>query len=87
MIPIDPVFLWTDRLIFLLLAVIALYAWRAASKEHLAAPWRKLARRPGAMSAAVVLAAFVLIGVMDSIHFRLPLAVQKLRWRDNLRHK
>ncbi|MBI5752804.1 MAG: ABC transporter permease [Hydrogenophilales bacterium] len=75
--PFDPVFLWTDRLIFLLLAVIAIYAWRAAGKEHLAAPWRKLARRPGAMSAAVVLAAFVSIGVMDSIHFRLPLPEQK----------
>lgn len=77
MMPFDPVFLWTDRLIFLLLAVIVVYAWRARGKEHLAAPWRKLARRPVAMSAAVVLASFVLIGVLDSIHFRLPLVDQK----------
>jgi peptide/nickel transport system permease protein len=73
----QPVFLWTDLLIYLLLLVIGLYGWRAASKEHLAAPWRKLARRPGAMSAAVVLSAFVLVGLLDSVHFRLPLADQK----------
>ena len=77
MMPFQPVFLWTDLLIYLLLVVIGLYAWRAAGKEHLAAPWRKLARRPGAMSAAVVLAAFVLVGLLDSVHFRLPLPDQK----------
>jgi peptide/nickel transport system permease protein len=77
MMPFQPVFLWTDLLIYLLLLVIGLYAWRARRMEHLAAPWRKLARRPGAMSAAVVLAAFVIIGLMDSVHFRLPLDEQK----------
>ena len=77
MMPFQPVLLWTDLLIYLLLVVIGLYAWRASSKEHLAAPWRKLARRPGAMSAAVILAAFVMVGLLDSVHFRLPLADQK----------
>jgi peptide/nickel transport system permease protein len=76
MMPFQPVFLWTDLLIYLLLLVIGLYAWRASSKEHLAAPWRKLARRPGAMSAAVILVAFVVVGLMDSVHFRLPLSDQ-----------
>ena len=77
MMPFQPVFLWTDLLIYLLLVVIGLYGWRAARTEHLAAPWRKLARRPGAMSAAVVLAAFVVVGLMDSVPFRLPLPDQK----------
>ncbi len=77
MMPFQPVFLWTDLLIYLLLVVIGLYAWRASRAEHLAAPWRKLARRPGAMAAAVVLAAFVIVGLLDSVHFRLPLDDQK----------
>ena len=77
MMPFQFVFLWTDLLIYLLLVVIGFYAWRAAGTEHLAAPWRKLARRPGAMSAAVILVAFVVVGLMDSVHFRLPLPDQK----------
>jgi peptide/nickel transport system permease protein len=75
--PFKPVFLWTDILIYCLLAVIAIYVWRTAAKEHLAAPWRKLARRPGAMAASVVLAAFVLIGLADSIHYRALLSAER----------
>ena len=77
MMPFEPVFLKTDLLIYLLLVVIVLYAWRAAGREHLAAPWKKLARRRGAMSAAVILSAFVVVGLLDSVHFRLPLPDQK----------
>ena len=71
------VFLWTDILIYCLLAVIGLYVWRARGKAHLAAPWRKVARRPGAMASAVVLLAFVIVGLLDSVHFREPLPNQK----------
>lgn len=71
------VFLWTDVLIYVLLMVVAFYIWRARTKPHLAAPWRKVARRPAAMAASVVLLAFVLIGVLDSIHFRPALPEQK----------
>ena len=71
------VFLWTDILIYCLLAVIGLYVWRARGKAHLAAPWRKVARRPAAMASAVVLLAFVIVGLLDSVHFREPLPNQK----------
>ncbi len=64
------VLLWTDVLVWLLVLAIGLYAWRVRAKEHLRAPWRKVARRPVAMSAAVVLSVFVLIGLLDSIHLR-----------------
>jgi len=70
MMPVQPVLLWTDLLLFLLLAVLALYAWQARRRPHLAAPWRRLARRPAAMAAAVILSAFVAVGLLDSIHFR-----------------
>ena len=65
-----PVFLPTDILIYCLLAVIGVYVWRARSKTHLAAPWRKVARRPAAMASSVVLLAFVVIGLLDSVHLR-----------------
>ncbi len=68
-----PVVLWTDALIFLLVAVSAGFAAYAARHEHLRGPWRQVARRPLAMAAAVVLAAYVVIGLLDSVHFRVRL--------------
>jgi len=38
--------------------------------EHLAAPWRRVARSAPGMMALVVLLAFVLVGLLDSLHFR-----------------
>ncbi|MBS4098152.1 MAG: ABC transporter permease [Sulfuricella sp.] len=72
-----PVLLWTDALIWLLVAGVWFYAWRTGKREHLAAPWRKVARsRVGVVSAAV-LTAFVVIGLADSLHFRLALPQAK----------
>ena len=68
--PIKPDILWTDALVFLLLAAIAALVWHIRRHEHLAAPWRKVARSPSGMAAAAVLSVFVLIGLADSLHYR-----------------
>jgi peptide/nickel transport system permease protein len=65
-----PVILWTDALIFALLAVVAGLVWAIRRQEHLRAPWRSVAQRPMAMGAALVLGAFVVIGLLDSLHYR-----------------
>ena len=65
-----PVILWTDALIFALLAGVLVLVWLIRSQEHLLAPWRAVARRPMAMGAALVLGVFVVIGLLDSLHFR-----------------
>ncbi|MEQ1773603.1 MAG: ABC transporter permease [Burkholderiales bacterium] len=67
---IRPVILWTDALVFLLLAVIAAYIWYVRRHEHLAVPWRKVAQSASGMSALVVLLCFVLIGFLDTLHYR-----------------
>jgi peptide/nickel transport system permease protein len=72
-VPILPVILWTDALVYLLLAAVAGFAWYVRRHEHLRAPWRRVARTPAAMSSLVVLAAFILTGLFDSLHFRLAL--------------
>lgn len=64
------IILKTDFLLGLLLLVAVSYAVYARRHEHLAAPWRQVARRPLAMAAAVFLLAFVSVGVLDSVHFR-----------------
>ena len=67
---IQPVILWTDALIFVLLAVVLGLVVFIRRHEHLRAPWRQVARRPMAMGAAIVLAVFVVIGLLDSLHYR-----------------
>jgi len=64
------VVLWTDALLWLLIVALACYAWLAARREHLAAPWRRVAQSGAGMAALVVLAAYALVGVADSLHFR-----------------
>ena len=59
----------TDALFFGLLLVAAFYVWYAANREHLRAPWREVSRHSLGMAAAVVLFAFLVIAVLDSIHF------------------
>jgi len=65
-----PVFLATDIVLYLLLGAIALYTWHALHTPTLRRTWRTVARDPSAMSAAVVLSVFVLIAILDSVHFR-----------------
>ena len=62
--------LWTDLMVYVLVISIALFVIQARYKEHLRAPWRHVLQRPLAMSAAVVLAFYVVIGLLDSVHFR-----------------
>jgi peptide/nickel transport system permease protein len=71
--PFNPVILWTDALIYLLLALIALFAWYVRGRPHLAAPWRWVAQSRSGMVAATVLAAYLAVGLLDSVHFRLQL--------------
>lgn len=71
---VKPVFLWTDVLVYLLVLVIAGAAIFSRSREYLRAPWRHVWRSRAGMAALVVLAAYVLIGLLDSLHFRAPLA-------------
>jgi peptide/nickel transport system permease protein len=65
--------LWTDALVYLLVAAVAGFAWYVRRHEHLRAPWWRVAQTPAAMSALVVLAVFILVGLFDSLHFRLAL--------------
>lgn len=64
-----PVFFLTDILIFLLVVMVVLFAIYARRHEHLRVPWQQVGRNRMAMSAAVVLLAYVLIGLLDSMHF------------------
>ena len=68
------VLLKTDALFFMLVILTIGYTLYARRREHLRAPWRRVCRRPLGMGAAVILATYVIVAMLDSIHFhpRLP---------------
>ena len=67
---LQPVLLWSDALLFVLIAVIvALVLW-ARRQDALRAAWARVAQNGVAMAAATVLTVFVLIGLLDSLHYR-----------------
>jgi peptide/nickel transport system permease protein len=72
-----PVVLWTDALVFLLLALAAVFALYARRHEHLRAPWRRVVRSRVGVVALVVLGFYVVVGLLDTVHFRLRLPNQQ----------
>ena len=74
--PFTPVVLWTDALVFVMIAAVLALAWHVRRHQHLAASWRKVARSPAGMAAATVLSFFVVIGIADSLHYRAAIAIK-----------
>ncbi len=70
------VFLWTDVLVYILVLTICVFALISSSREHLRDPWRQIVQHKLGMLSLVVLLVYVLIGLLDSVHFRLPLVVE-----------
>lgn len=64
------VLLWTDLALWLMVAAGLAYAWRVKSQAHLRATWRRVLRDPVAASAGVVVALFLALTLLDSLHLR-----------------
>jgi peptide/nickel transport system permease protein len=60
----------TDVLLWLLIAAFAFYGWYCSRQPHLAAPWRRVVQSRAAVVSSVILICFVLIGFLDSLHYR-----------------
>ncbi len=71
---IMPVVLWTDALLFMLVAVVVVFVIYARGKAHIRRPWQRVFRGRIAAASTIILLTFILIGLLDSLHFRLPLA-------------
>ena len=65
-----PVVLATDLLVWLLVVAAIGYALYCRRRPHLAGPWGRVFRRPTAVAAAVILLAYVGVGLLDSLHYR-----------------
>jgi peptide/nickel transport system permease protein len=64
------VFLWTDLVLWLVVAIVIGYVVHVRRSPNLRVTWRHVLRSAPAMSAAVVLIVFITIALLDSIHFR-----------------
>ncbi len=64
------VFLWSDALIWLLLAAGAGLLWLIRCNPPLRAAWGRVAASRSGMGAATVLLLFMLVGWLDSLHYR-----------------
>ncbi len=68
-----PVILWSDALVFLLLAAGVASAWYVRRHEHLLLPWRRVARSATALVSLLVLSIFLVVGLLDTLHYRVAL--------------
>lgn len=63
-------FLWTDKCFLILLALGTLTVLLSLRKQHIRRSFSMILHRPIAVSAGIILLAFLTIGVLDSIHFQ-----------------
>jgi peptide/nickel transport system permease protein len=68
-----PVILWSDALVFLLLVTGAVSAWYIRRHEHLLLPWQRVAKSGVALVSLLILLLFLLVGLLDTLHFRIAL--------------
>lgn len=69
-LPVQYYGVWTDSLVFFLVGVIILFAAYTSGHEHLRSPWRHVRGSKLGMMAVVVLMFYVIIGLLDSVHYQ-----------------
>lgn len=66
---IRPIFLWTDALLYLLVIAVIVGIFFARRSEHWREAWHRVVANRLALIVIGVLACYVAIGLLDSIHF------------------
>lgn len=69
--PVTPVLLATDVLLWVLIGAVAAYGGYCARRPHLAAPWARVFKSPAALVSCVVLGFYLVAGMADSVHYRI----------------
>ena len=65
-----PVLLWTDALVFLLVACGIASGIYISRREYLLASWHRVGESRAGMASLTLLVAFVVVGLIDSLHYR-----------------
>lgn len=70
-------YLKTDILVYMLVISVAVFIAYIRQQKHLSEPWRDVFRNKIGMACAVILGFFIIVGLMDSIHYRNPVGIDK----------
>jgi peptide/nickel transport system permease protein len=65
-----PVILWSDALVYLLLVAVIAGVYYVRRHEHLLLPWRRVGGSSAALLSMLVLSLFLLVGMLDTLHYR-----------------
>lgn len=68
--PFSPIILWTDALIYLFVVIVLCFIRYVRRHEHLLTPWKRVGHSASGMSALTILLVFLVIGLLDTVHFR-----------------
>ena len=72
-----PLLLWSDILLWALVAGAVLLAMYCRSQDYLRRAWRRVGESAAAMASVTVLAVFVAVGLLDSLHYQPRLPAQE----------
>ena len=64
------VLLWTDAALWVFVVALVVYAVAVSRNRDLKSRWARVARRPSALAAAIVLLLCLGVTLLDSVHFR-----------------
>ena len=70
MMTISPVILTTDLFIYIFFALVFVFALYVRKHNHLMIPWRRVGKSKTAMGSLVVINFFVIIGFLDTLHYK-----------------
>lgn len=70
---VKPAYLITDQLLWGLIGALIYGVAYIVHQEHLLRPWRQVFQSRVAVLAAVVMGAYAVVGLLDSVHYRAPL--------------
>lgn len=73
----QPVLLWSDVLIWALVAATLVGGYVSVGRPMQVAAWRRVGASPAGMAAGTLLLCFVVVGLLDSLHFRPELAASQ----------
>ncbi len=80
----EMVFLWTDILIFLLVALVLAFINYARKRPHLSRPWKQVFSSRIGISTLIILLFYIAIGLLDSVHYRPDVNDEKNKGADML---
>lgn len=73
MMSFQPIFLWSDLLLWLLVVVATVLGGLSSRVPHLRQAWARLGHSGVGMASATLLVVFLVVGLLDSLHYRLRL--------------